>query len=126
TGSIPPALDDLVLRATRRDPSLRPLDADGLLTEVQLTAMSLGLHTVPVPMVTAGPHPDATIRVRDDGPPTEKFSPITAATPAPMLAPTMPAPMAPPLSPLGQPPMGGPMGTRAMSRADLEANAVTA
>jgi serine/threonine-protein kinase len=122
TGSIPPALDDLVLRATRRDPALRPLDADALLAEVQLTALSLGLQTVPVPMVAASPHPDATIRVRDDGPPTEKFSPITAATPAPLLSPTMPAPMAPPLSP----PMGGPMGTRAMSRADLEANAVTA
>jgi len=123
TGSIPPALDDLVLRATRRDPSLRPLDADALLAEVQITALSLGLLTVPVPMVKSSPQPDATIRVRDDGPPTEKFSPITAATPAPLLAPTMPAPMAPPLNP---PPMGGPMGTRAMSRADMEANAVTA
>ncbi|MFC0540070.1 Stk1 family PASTA domain-containing Ser/Thr kinase [Kutzneria chonburiensis] len=122
TGSIPPALDDLVLRATRRDPALRPLDADALLAEVQMTALSLGLQTVPVPMVKSSPQPDATIRVRDDGPPTEKFSPITAATPAPLLAPTMPAPMAPPLNP----PMGGPMGTRAMSRADMEANAVTA
>ncbi|GAA3437805.1 Stk1 family PASTA domain-containing Ser/Thr kinase [Kutzneria kofuensis] len=120
TGSIPPALDDLVLRATRRDPALRPLDADALLAEVHRTAMSLGLKTVPVPMVAASPQPDATIRVRDDGPPTEKFSPITAATPVPSLAPTMVAPPAPPLNPMG------PMGTRAMSRADIEANAVTA
>ena len=113
TGSIPPALDDLVLRATRRDPALRPLDADGLLAEAQRTALSLGLQMVPVPMVAATPHPDATIRVRDDGPPTEKFSPITAST---MFTPP--------------PPMGGyqagPMGTRAMSRADMAANAVTA
>jgi serine/threonine protein kinase/beta-lactam-binding protein with PASTA domain len=122
TGSIPPALDDLVLRATRRDPSLRPVDADALLAEVQITALSMGITPVPIPMVAASSQPDATIRVRDDGPPTEKFSPISAATPAPMLAPTVSAPMGQPMAP----PMGGPMGTRAMSRADLEANAVTA
>jgi serine/threonine-protein kinase len=122
TGSIPPALDDLVLRATRRDPNLRPVDADALAAEAQRTALSLGLLPVPVPMVAASPHPDATIRVRDDGPPTEKFSPITVSTPAPGMAPTM---VAPPAPPMGQYP-GGPMGTRAMSRADMEANAVTA
>ncbi|QUQ67734.1 Stk1 family PASTA domain-containing Ser/Thr kinase [Kutzneria sp. CA-103260] len=118
TGSIPPALDDLVLRATRRDPALRPLDADAFLAEAQRTALGLGITPTPVPMVAASPQPDSTIRVRDDGPPTEKFSPITAATPAPTL-------MAPPPPPLGQQSMG-PMGTRAMSRADLDANAVTA
>ncbi|MFI9382291.1 Stk1 family PASTA domain-containing Ser/Thr kinase [Kutzneria sp. NPDC052558] len=118
TGSIPPALDDLVLRATRRDPALRPLDADAFLAEAQRTALGLGIQLAPVPMVAASPQPDSTIRVRDDGPPTEKFSPITAATPAPTL-------MAPPAPPLAQPSIG-PMGTRAMSRADLDANAVTA
>jgi serine/threonine-protein kinase len=122
TGSIPPALDDLVLRATRRDPSLRPMDADALLAESQLTALSLGLHTVPVPMVESSPQPDSTIRVRDDGPPTERFSPITAPTPVPVMSPAMPMPM--PMAP--QPHPLGPQGTRAMSRADIEANAVTA
>jgi eukaryotic-like serine/threonine-protein kinase len=111
TGSIPPALDDLVLRVTRRDPALRPADADAMLAELRRTANSLGIQPVPVPMVASAVEPDSTMRMLDDGPPTEKFSPITAATPMPV--PARPNPI-------------GPMGTRALSRADLEANAVTA
>jgi serine/threonine-protein kinase len=34
-GGIPPAVDDLVLRATRRDPALRPADAGAFLAEVR-------------------------------------------------------------------------------------------
>ena len=115
TGSIPPILDDLVLRSTRRDPSLRPADADAMLAELRRTANALGIQPVPVPMVASAMGPDSTMRVLpDDGPPTEKFSPITASTPMPLRPPLV----------NGAP--SGPMGTRAMSRADLEANAVTA
>ena len=40
---LPPAVDDLVLRATRRDPALRPADADAFLTELAKTRASLGI-----------------------------------------------------------------------------------
>ncbi|WP_268872241.1 Stk1 family PASTA domain-containing Ser/Thr kinase [Kutzneria albida] len=111
TGSIPPALDDLVLRATRREPSGRPADADALLAELQRTAGALGIPAMAVPLpATADVRlDDSTMRVRDDGPPTEKIAPITMATPRP----TGPTPI-------------GPQGTRAMSREELDANAITA
>jgi serine/threonine-protein kinase len=49
---IPAALDDLVLRATRRDPNLRPADAAAFLDELVRTRNGLGLHRVPVPVPT--------------------------------------------------------------------------
>ncbi|ASW56059.1 Stk1 family PASTA domain-containing Ser/Thr kinase [Plantactinospora sp. KBS50] len=39
---LPPALDELVLRATRRDPGARPTDAGALLAEVQQVREDLG------------------------------------------------------------------------------------
>lgn len=50
---IPAALDDLVLRATRRDPALRPADAAAFLLELSRTRGSLGLPRVPVPVPVA-------------------------------------------------------------------------
>ncbi|HEX5118935.1 MAG TPA: PASTA domain-containing protein [Pseudonocardiaceae bacterium] len=55
---IPAALDDLVLRATRRDPSLRPADAAAFLDELVRTRNSLGLRRVPVPVPTPAPPPE--------------------------------------------------------------------
>jgi len=40
---LPPALDDLVARATRRDPGARPTDAGALLAEVQTARDDLGV-----------------------------------------------------------------------------------
>ncbi|MEO3769375.1 Stk1 family PASTA domain-containing Ser/Thr kinase [Micromonospora sp. B9E7] len=40
--NLPPVLDDLVQRATRRDPGARPADAGALLTEVQAARERLG------------------------------------------------------------------------------------
>jgi beta-lactam-binding protein with PASTA domain/tRNA A-37 threonylcarbamoyl transferase component Bud32 len=39
---LPPVLDELVVRATRRDPGARPTDAGALLAEVQVTRDDLG------------------------------------------------------------------------------------
>jgi serine/threonine protein kinase/beta-lactam-binding protein with PASTA domain len=49
---LPPALDDLITRATRRDPDLRPADAGDFLTELTAVRAQLGLLpvTVPVPV----------------------------------------------------------------------------
>jgi eukaryotic-like serine/threonine-protein kinase len=43
---LPPALDDLVARATRRDPGARPTDAGALLAEVQVVRDDLGAANV--------------------------------------------------------------------------------
>jgi serine/threonine-protein kinase len=47
---LPPALDELVLRATRRDPQLRPADAGEFLTELTAVRARLGLLPVTVPI----------------------------------------------------------------------------
>src|SRR3954466_4299529 len=44
---VPPALDDLVARATRRDPGARPTDAGAMLAEVQNARDDLGTAAVP-------------------------------------------------------------------------------
>ncbi|SFW90318.1 Stk1 family PASTA domain-containing Ser/Thr kinase [Amycolatopsis australiensis] len=52
---LPPALDELITRATRRDPQLRPADAGEFLTELTAVRAQLGLLpvTVPVPVAAA-------------------------------------------------------------------------
>jgi serine/threonine-protein kinase len=62
---IPAALDDLVLRATRRDPALRPADAAAFLEELVRTRNSLGLRRVPVPTPTP---PQAAMRAPSETP----------------------------------------------------------
>ncbi|MEV7094649.1 Stk1 family PASTA domain-containing Ser/Thr kinase [Amycolatopsis sp. NPDC051045] len=47
---LPPALDELVMRATRRDPQLRPADAGEFLTELTAVRAQLGLLPVTVPI----------------------------------------------------------------------------
>ncbi|MDX3188898.1 Stk1 family PASTA domain-containing Ser/Thr kinase [Streptomyces sp. MN03-5084-2B] len=47
---LPAALDDLVVRATRRDPRLRPADAGEFLTELTAVRAQLGLLPVTVPI----------------------------------------------------------------------------
>ena len=46
---IPAQLDELVLRATHRDPAGRPLDAGAMLAELHDARIDLGLPVVPVP-----------------------------------------------------------------------------
>jgi serine/threonine-protein kinase len=47
---LPPALDELITRATRRDPELRPADAGEFLTELTAVRAQLGLLPVTVPI----------------------------------------------------------------------------
>lgn len=56
---VPPALDDLVLRATRRDPAARPTDAGALLAEVQVVKEAVNT-TASSPPAT-GPTTDHTM-----------------------------------------------------------------
>jgi serine/threonine-protein kinase len=50
---LPPALDELITRATRRDPELRPADAGDFLTELTAVRAQLGLLPVTVPVPVA-------------------------------------------------------------------------
>ncbi|HKN99617.1 MAG TPA: protein kinase, partial [Pseudonocardiaceae bacterium] len=86
---IPAALDDLVLRATRRDPALRPPDAAAFLDELVRTRNSLGLRRVPVPVPTPAsppePEPEQSPEFRgrhraDDRPAGESAAPADEST----------------------------------------------
>ena len=69
--SVAPALDDLVLRATRREPGARPADAGAFLAELADVRADLGLRRVPAPIRTGrrapvpapGPARDVTVEV---------------------------------------------------------------
>ncbi len=52
-GDVPPELDELVARATRRDPAARPADAGALLVELRRVAEQLEVPAVPVPVPPA-------------------------------------------------------------------------
>jgi serine/threonine-protein kinase len=148
--NIPAALDDLVLRATRRDPSLRPSDAAAFLDELVRTRNSLGLHRVPVPVppaptpapsVSSGPLP-LPARGRHWAEESSTMLSPPAAVPASSVddttAKVQPSALAtqfigPPQAddPLGStvrtPPVRpgpiGPQGTRALSRGEYQAAA---
>jgi serine/threonine-protein kinase len=49
-GEVPPELDELVLRATRRDPAARPADAAAMLAELHRVAVRLDVPRVPPPV----------------------------------------------------------------------------
>lgn len=59
-GDVPPELDELVRRATQRDPAGRPADAAVLLAELRQVAQQLEIPRVPVPVPpgVAPPDPD--------------------------------------------------------------------
>jgi serine/threonine-protein kinase len=82
---IPPELDELVVRATRRDQSLRPADGTAFLSEVQKLRILLGAQRVAVP--------------------------VPAPTVADRTIPVSP-PISPPMSPPISPPAGQPQQTQ--------------
>ncbi|MGH3877860.1 MAG: PASTA domain-containing protein [Actinophytocola sp.] len=124
---LPPALDELVVRATRRDPATRPADGAAFHTELTNLRASLGLPQLPVPV------PEPTLQDR-----TVPVSPIKQPNPALPAADADPEATSTNLDPVsvGQPasvgnatvlrpaPAGfqamGPQGTRAMLRTDLD------
>ncbi|HEX6968535.1 MAG TPA: Stk1 family PASTA domain-containing Ser/Thr kinase [Micromonosporaceae bacterium] len=76
---LPPALDELVLRATRRNPAVRPTDAGVFLTEVQAIRDVLGdtSRTTVLRQVQVA-EPTMQVRVAD---PTIMVAPISAGGP---------------------------------------------
>jgi beta-lactam-binding protein with PASTA domain len=131
TPGIPALLDDLVVRATRRDPEARPADGAAFLRELRSVREQLALPRMRVPAVEAPPI-DVTVPVT----PAEVVAPVgedSTRSVAPVLADpeatvrNMPAPnlAVPPDATVMRPAPtgfsgGGPQGTRAMLRSDLE------
>lgn len=111
---LPAALDDLVLRATRRDPSLRPADAAAFAAELKQVRVAVGLRSVPVPVpvVPDAPTPDPQSTVA--------YSGGRHAAAATQLAPADSDATERAMAPVGGPPIG-PQGTRAWNRAELGA-----
>jgi serine/threonine-protein kinase len=86
---IPAALDELIVRATRRDPEARQTDAGAFLAELNAVRAELGIPVVPVPV----PLPPDADRVSD----VERTMPHVAAVGTTA-------------------PIAGPRGTRALTR----------
>jgi serine/threonine-protein kinase len=96
---VPAQLDDVVLRATSREPSGRPLDAGALLAELHDVRLDLGLPVLAVPPRPRFDQPiDATqpIAAFPAGNPMSPVSPLAA----PDEATTAPNPVAPVFEPL--------------------------
>jgi serine/threonine protein kinase/beta-lactam-binding protein with PASTA domain len=116
---IPLALDTLVRKATRRDPSLRPPNADAFLGELERVGAELGLTPQPVPVPGSVPENDRTVVMRP--------VPVTVGATHPSAAElTRPVVPKPPVQPMasamttintGPPtPPPGIAGTRTMQR----------
>ncbi len=102
---LPPMLDELILRATRRDPAQRPPDAAAFLAELNHLRTALGVPAVPVPV----PLPADSDRETD----AERTTPGIPAVPAvnPAMATTVLTPVAEATMPVT-----GPRGTQALHR----------
>ncbi len=102
---LPPALDELILRATRRDPEQRQADAAMFLAELTHVRTALGIPQVPVPV----PLPADADRETD----AERTTPGIPAVPAidPASATTV---LGPPVD--ATLPVTGPRGTQALHR----------
>ena len=88
---IPPALDELVLRATRREPGGRPADAGAFLAELAMVRTDLGLRRVPSREVAAALGVDApTVPAVVRTAPTVPATGRTAPTARPLAGPHRP------------------------------------
>jgi serine/threonine-protein kinase len=97
-GEVPPELDGLVLRTTRRDPAARPADAAAMLAELHRVAVRLEVPRVPPPVP-----PPRPVEEQDTVPAAPQR--LTAGTAgAAAVSAALPAP--------------GPLGTRALPRPD--------
>jgi serine/threonine protein kinase/beta-lactam-binding protein with PASTA domain len=115
---VPAEVDQLVLRATRRDPAQRPADAEQFLAELERVRIGLGVPKLPVPAPAPGQH-DQTVRVRpvQTSPPAELTMPVLASAAATATTVITRAPRLPG-GPAGPP--SGPQGTMALNRTSYQ------
>ncbi|HWE91721.1 MAG TPA: PASTA domain-containing protein [Pseudonocardiaceae bacterium] len=119
---IPAELDDLVLRATRRDPAQRPADASAFRSDLTRIRDQLGIDRVPVP-VPEWPDPNGD---PDTEPADASLATVEVIGETIQLAKPATAPPTPPADATARvvptpPGSAGPRGTRAISRAELDA-----
>ncbi|WP_106614890.1 Stk1 family PASTA domain-containing Ser/Thr kinase [Saccharothrix carnea] len=116
---VPAEVAELVRRATRKEPFLRPADAESFLSEVETARAKLGIAAVDVPLPTAAATAEeATEHVRapfGTAEQTVRVEPVRVGAGAPFAEPTVPVHRPNPLVP----PTSGPQGTRAIPRAAL-------
>ena len=116
---VPAEVAELVRRATRKEPFLRPADAESFLSEVETARAKLGIAAVDVPVPVAAPVVEAaTEHVPAPVSPAEqtvRVQPVRVGAGAPFAEPTVPVHRPNPLVP----PIAGPQGTRAIPRAEL-------
>jgi serine/threonine-protein kinase len=126
--AIPAALDEFVLRATRRDPALRPADAGEFLAELERVRSELGVRAtqvpVPVPEAVALPAASSSVDL-----PTDRVGRSAGSAPSAESGHNGSGPR----DPAGEPTLRrlpvvrpspiGPQGTRAIARAEIEAAA---
>ncbi|MFC3894262.1 Stk1 family PASTA domain-containing Ser/Thr kinase [Lentzea rhizosphaerae] len=116
---IPLALDTLVRKATRRDPSLRPANAEAFLIELERVGSELGLTPQPVPVPGSAPENDRTVVMRPVPVSVGATPPSVAEATRPVVPPPMSSPMSGAMTTVqtGPPtPPPGIAGTRAMQR----------
>ncbi|MBB5959908.1 serine/threonine-protein kinase [Saccharothrix tamanrassetensis] len=94
---VPAEVAELVRRATRKEPFLRPADAEAFLSEVETARAQLGLATVDVPTVEAS-------SAQFEEPQTERVLPVSAGAAA----------YAEATVPVRRPVHTGPQGTQAL------------
>ncbi|MGH3906677.1 MAG: Stk1 family PASTA domain-containing Ser/Thr kinase [Pseudonocardiaceae bacterium] len=106
--ALPAPLDDLVVRATRRDPAARPADASAFRFALQQVRAELGIGPVPVPLPTAALVAAATTNPNGATHPNRTVASSAARTAV-----------------VAAPPAGrrGPHATRALARTELPAGA---
>ncbi|WP_019816143.1 protein kinase domain-containing protein, partial [Saccharomonospora saliphila] len=107
---LPPALDELVVRATRRDPAARPDNAGVLLAEVSRVRNELGLRPARIPVPVR--HDAATAPGADGGPGTAASTGAGTLHDAERTVPAIPAVP-------GE--TSGPRGTQALPRESVAA-----
>jgi serine/threonine-protein kinase len=126
--AIPGALDELVLRATRRDPALRQADAREFLAELERVRSELGVLPtqvpVPVPETVQVPAASSSVDL-----PTDRVARSAGSAPSAESGHNGSGPR----DPAGEPTLRrlpvirpspiGPQGTRAIARAEIEAAA---
>ncbi|MBO0839324.1 MAG: PASTA domain-containing protein, partial [Sciscionella sp.] len=121
---LPPALDDLTLRATRRDPDSRPVDASAFVGELHRIRHALGLSPVPIPVPAHTVLDSSTAQPSTADPVTASMSASTADSTAPSIdGATVPSTR--PAKPATSAGPAGPRGTKALSRAEYDALAAS-
>jgi serine/threonine-protein kinase len=105
TGAVvPAALDELIVRATRRDPAARPPDAGAFLQLLQAIRTDLGIDRVPVPVPSSAGEMSATTIATSPAVGPSGTRAITRSNAAPSEPVTHPARLGPVVTALEPPP----------------------